>query len=939
MAELPSMATQDRFPLINYAKRHCWGNPQLNQQFQIRLARVSHKLGYTKNFVYMGKYYLLPDSERFYNVFTLGGLDAGFYGLGTRVFSWAPFDRWVNASEYIEKRGVMLDFYNEKGLMYNRTETWIMQCFNGTTLVAFVKNNVSYQMPVDKPMYMRCYSPDVPTDNTIGYQEDMAQLKVTGTIYYDFRDWDLVKAAYEDYSTRGYGRLVCWHNGIARPFTDINPAVGDLIELVFDPTIERVLTFKYSTLRNYYSTRDSKSKVILFPWFDNTNRRYYYFDDCEFYVSNRRTGRSIYLHRNNQDCIRQLTHQDYGVAGDYVETVGDYLINSDTTGKSTIDDIDIVVAYHRTTWVFNLGPTSSRIAELYLLEDPNKILDAMTGPKSNVPEWTAPILEDSPHNRLLGTEYLDITNDQVYEALGYNGCSNVLSNVLFYMPGIMPGDEGYEDLYTTPPYLTGKGYLVPPTYRVSSTVYEYDKDGHYLRIRTIKWSEYYRPSKDAVFCEYALGEATTWLDATLTKTDFKVNEDYGFRVYRAPWKIGETEDPEEVSKFWQNEWSISRDGQPLYQTDTVVSLPTQDDENNPDTGRPWDGGEIAGDWEDITDNEALYTFNRETGYISWNMNMNNYVAMVVSDSKHLYFQVDVEHLDHSLSFSLIHMWEIGGILLPIKPAQVDIWMDEHPLIRNVDYIFDFPTVYILNKQHLVEGKNKYTFTARATGLSEDGPLDRSELGFVTNGVIGYNGRYNVRINRPTKTVADGRIFLTQSIDWAETKGHGNNFNGLEGFPYEVKHYVCLNKYVEKYTTQKGLMIDYEKDTRISAYLTEYATYKPKTPPDVPFQKDRYLVFSPFMSQLYNELNLGFLTIPNGEVTDQVVNELCTNIQYLLKYDPCVIGFDEAYFEVHPCSNIGYQPITPRQLIVLEKANEMFLKGRIRIRGHFEVTNE
>lgn len=938
MAELPSMASQDRLPLINYAKRHCWGNPQLNQQFQLRLARVSHELGFTKNFVYAGKQYLLPESDRFYNVFTLGGLFAGYYGLGTRVFSWAPFDRWVNSSEYLEKRGVMLDFYNEKGLMYNRTDTWIMQCFNGTTLVAFVKNNRAFPMPVAKPMYMRCYTPDVPTYNVMGYKDNKAQIEVTGVTYYDFRDWDSAKKKYDEYVAKGYGKITVYHNGVIKKITDIAPSVGDLIEFVLDPTIERTVTYKYVNLKNYYSERDKKSKVILFPWLDNPKRQYFYFDDCEFYVFDRTRDVGIYLHRNNQDCVRQLTHQDYGVAGDYVETVANYLANTNPSGKGSLDDIDIVVTYHRTTWEYYLGPTTSRIADLYLLEDPDKILNAMTGAFSNLKEWTAPELENSPHNKLLGMEYTDITNDDVFAALGYNGASSVLSNPLFYMPGVAPGDEGFEDLYTTPPYETGMGYLVPATYRVNSTVYEYNKLGELIRLRSNKWSEHYRPSEDAVFCEYALGDATTYLDIIYTQSTVTIEPEYGFRVYKAPWRIFDDDEEEKEKTYWSNEWSISKDGQPLYQTDTFVQIDTDAPDDTPDVDGPWSKGEIAGPWEDIT-GSSDYTFDSSTGQLSWNINMNNYLGIIVRDSKHLFFQVNVKHLDKSISFSLIHLWEIGGTLLPLKPAQLDIWMNGKPMIENVDYLFDFPTVYVVNKQHLVDGAESIDFQVRATGLSKDGIYNRSELGFVTNGVIGYNGRYNLRINRPTKLVSNGRIFLTQSADWAETKGHGENFQGLEGFPYEVKHYVCLNKYVENYTTQKGLEADVDLDTRISQYLTEYVDYKPKTPPDSPFQSDRYRLFSPFMSQLYNELRLGFKTTPTTIPTNQEINELTQDIQFLLKYDPCVLNFTEAYFEIHPCSNIGYQPITPMQLTILEKVNTLYLNDRIVLRGHFEVVDE
>lgn len=938
--ELPVMASQDRKPLIDYAKRHCWGNPQINHQHQIRLARVSHALGYIRYFSYMGRQYLLPEANRFYYVFTLAGRDIGDYGLGTRVFDWAPFDRWINVKEYIEKRFVMLDFYNGNGLHYNRTDTWIMRCTSGDNLVAFVKNETGYDMPVGKPMYMHCYTPEPSLENIAGYVDTIPQLHVSGVTWYDYRNSTELKNIYDEYKALGYGRLTVYHNGYIREFDDLEPAIGDLIEMVLDASVERVLTFKYTTLRGYHSDRDKKGKLIILPWLTNPTKRYYYFDDNDFYVYNRRTRTGIYLHRNNQDCVRQLTHQDYGLAGDYVETVANKLVTRDTSGESTIEDIDIIVVYHRTRWSFSLGPTTSRIAELYLLNEPGLVLDAMSGVNATLTEWQANQLEQSPHNRLLGEEYLSITNEGVFDALGYNGAANVLSQTLFYMPGIMPGEDGFEDLYPTPPIFNGLGYLVPPSFRVSSTVYEYDKNGELLPLRHVYYSEWYRPSKDAVFCEYMPGVGTTWLDETLTKNDITLSPDYGYRVYIAEWELGDQTTEEIANGFWDNEWSVSKDGQPLYQTDTEVTLDTREDDTSPDTNRPWDGGKLKGEWVDITDTDR-YTFDKTTGILHWNDNMQNYVGMVVQDSNHLYFEVTPDHLDHSLTFSLIEMWNTGGIVLPLRPAQIDVWIENKPLVENVDYVLDFPVIQLISKQYLEEGKSAYTFKVRAVGLSKDGPYRRSELGFVTNGVLGYNGRYNVRVNRPTKLVCNGRIWLTQAADWAETPGHGNNFNGLEGYPYEVKHYVCLNRYVEDFNSQKGIEEEEDRDYRIGQYLAKYVTYKSNTPPDLPILTDKYRLFSPFMTKLYYIMRNGFVTLPDDidDITDQYVNLLSQPYVGLLKYDPITRGLADAYFAFHPLSDIGYQPITTRQLKVLERANNLYLKDTIRLRGHFEVVNE
>lgn len=935
MTELPKMGSQDRSPLIDYAKREIWGNPTNDLQFQVRLSRVSHELGYIKNFDYMGNYYLCPDKDRFWNIFTAGFFNVGNWNLGYRMLNWVPFNRWVNAAKLMQDRGVFLDFYNGDGLQYNRSETWIMKCFNGTTLIAFSKNEV-FKMPVDKPMYLHCYSPDTVIYNSEGYQDKQLAYIADGIVFNDFREWNDWKLRYSEVKERKTGQLNIWWNGVLVEFDDLSPAVGDIVEYTYDPTVFKRLSFNYESLYNYYSERDKNRKLILFPWFtDNPTKRYFYFDDCRFYVRNKRTRKGIYFHRNNQDAVRQLTHQDYGISVTYVDSIADRLIAGDNSNQSTAKDIEIIVEYCKTDWNIVLSPNTSRIAELYLLEDPTKILQAMTGVNSTVPFWEARNLERSEHNTLLGTEYLSITNDLVFNAIGYNGASWALSQSPAWMPGIVPGSPDYHELYPTPDFLNGKGYRVPPTYMISSTVYEYDTEGYLLRTVGIENTERYMPSKDAGFCEFALGPNTSYLDAVLTKSPLIVKPDYSHRVYRAPWSLG-PEQPEVVDKFWGHEWSISKNGLPFVRSETVVTIPTGEVIPEPLNPKPWDGGELAGDWEDITDTD-LYTFDKETGLLSWNFPMENYVGMVVYDSKHLYNEVSVSHLDNSISFSLTHLWEIGGVVLPIRPYQVDIWYGKKgkSLIENVDYIFDFPTVYIIGKELLEEG-NKHFFRVRAVGLSKDGPHSRSELGFITNGVIGYNGRYNVRINHPTKTICNGRLMLTQSVDWAETKGHGNNLNGLEGYPYEVKHIASLNKYVKPYETLTGIDDEVAKDELISAYLSQHVDYKTNTPPDKPVQMDRYILFSPFMNQLYNELTLGFISTDKTVFSDQDIYDLTENIRWLLKYDPVTIDVSKEYFEIHPLANIGIQPITPQQLTIITKANTLFLNDRLTLRGHFEV---
>lgn len=926
--------SQEKNPLVDYSIKNMWGNPLLDSQYQIKLARVSGNQGFVNDFAYTGKRRYLPKTLTFFHVFTLGGLDTGFWNLGSRNQSWYPMDTWVRASEYSNKRGVALDFYKADGSMFPRTEVYIMPCFDGVTLVCIPKND-NYSLPIDKNFYMHCYTTDINTHLISAENLPKYSFGYVGGIFIQHEDMERCVLNYNTWVGYDMGMVSFYHNGILKPIDKVSPVPGDLIEACYDPSIELVAKYDYSTMPDYYSTLDSKRKVILFPGFDDKPRMYRYYDDCIFYVKNRRNNNSIYYNRNTIDAVRQLTHQDYGLAAAYIEFLASRLINDDKTGKTTMKDIEVVVAYHATRWQFKLGPTSSRINDLYLLEKPSEILDAMTGSNSNVKEWQAATLEGAPTNRVLNSIVQGLTSTTVRDGLGYHGCSVAMSNSPLYMPAVTPGMPGYEELYPTPPYTSGLGYEIPPTFVQSSTAYEYDIDGLLLRLQYVKNQEWYAPNEKTAYIEWVLGKPSTWLDWIVSHKDVPIRCGYGFRVYKAGWAIDpDWEPPEPIL----NEIKISKDGTNPYPPNgkEVKILKYGEIPVDPDPNLP-EGGYVVGPWVDITDTDE---YRIEDGYVVWNFDTVNYVGMVVFDTAHLYNEFELTHIDNTLSFGITHQWPIGGPLVTIEPGQLDVWMNRHPLIENVDYIVDFPMVHIISKMWLVEGPQFIQY--RGTGLSKNGLVNTSELGIVADGVLGYNGRYNLRIDRPTKTIINGRLYLTSTVDWAEDIHHGNNLKDLNGFPYEVKHIYSANKYVDLYNTYWGYDDAISLDKKVSDYLSIHATYKTPYAPDLPYmEKDKYTLYSPFLSKIVNELILGFMEAPkpSGEQVpypDQVVYELIKPYEWMLKYDPVILGFDMRWFTVHPYNNWKKVTVTPDQLTLISVVNDLFLKGQIKIEGHFEV---
>lgn len=938
MASYSLEHSQDKNPLVDYAIKNMWGNPELDKQHQIKLARISGVSGLVNDFSYMGKTRLLPDSKRFYHVFTLGGLDIGFWNLNNRGNSWYPYDGWTTAAEYSKTNGVSLDFYMGYGELFPRAEVWIMPCFNGPTLVA-IPVNKNYSLPLNKNFYLRCYTIDINLSSVSSEEKDKYSFGYFGCIYSEQSDFVNAQASYNLFESYGLGLTLFVHNGVVKDIKDVSPESKDLIEVYYDPSVEMVYHYNYNTLPDYFSTLDSKRKVILFPGFDNRPRKYRYYDDCDFYVYNRVNKTARYYHRNSEDAVRQITHQDYGLSSQYVDTLIDQLINDDGTKKTTESDIDIMVVYRKTKWSLTLGPTSSRIDELYLLESPDKIIRAMTGSNSNVTEWSAAELEKSSMNTLLNIPISGITTSLVRDALDYHGCSSAISDTPLYMPYINPGNDNYVKTLDTPPFTSGFGYKIPPTYVECSTAYEYDENGLLLRVVGVTNQENYLPQEGCHYVEWALGKATTYLDYVISKNDVKLREGYGFRVYRASWAIdpdykNEQTVSQETSVTKSTSTSSSTSGSEIaVDTLTTTAITDTDDEVMPEGGYP------VGDWVDITDTTDYEIVN---GYVVFKFDTINNVGLVVSDYAHLYNQFDLTHIDNSMTFQITHKWTIGGLSLPIEPAQIDIWMNKHPLIENIDYVLDFPNVYIINKMWMVGETNHFEY--RGTGLSKNGLVNTSELGFVSDGVIGQNGRYNVRGNRPTKTIVGGRLYITGSLDWDEDINHGNNLFQMNGWPYEVKHIYTPIKYTEEYNTYWGYDETLERDKRVADYLTEYVDYKPSGPVATPYlDKDRYRLFSPFLSQIVNEVKLGFLVIPDpasGDVpyTTQQIKDLTQDYQWMLKFDPVYLEMDMRYFTVQPYSNWNKVSLTPNQLTFVNMVNSLFLKDIIKIEGHFEVTH-
>lgn len=864
---------EQEFPYPNdYLKRYginkMWANQELDQQFQVKINKISPSTGEIDNFTYMGKWRLTPISGEFYHVFTMGGTDIGFWDFSSKVNKCCPLERWINAGELANYRGLQLDIYNQQGYQYPKGLTWIMRCYDGVSLLA-VKVNPNYAIPVGTKMWFRCYTTDLDIAHGVTAATSNVCFKYDCLEFSNSINLQKLYVNYVSWKTWS-GLTTVFVNGILKKTFPIPSEliVGDLVEVNHDPTVYAVEYYNIKDLNDFYSDLDSKRKYIVHPPKPTTDDfSYKYFDDNDYYLVDE-NGTGLYFHRNSEDAVRQLTHIDVSISDDYVNYIKAQLPELNNTNK-----LRLRIVYRQTKWDFKLQWEASRIKYLYRLND-NGIIAAFTGVYSTLPEWTASNLETCPTNALLRSSFLAIDTNMVANALGYNADTKVV---------------GDSPLALTKP-TSGRGMLIPPSYRHSSTVWEFDKGGLLLGFYNITNMPYLVCKyPDCSLVEFTMGVGGKNIDSVVTKDSVTLNKYLSYRVFTSGWLVD-----------------------------------TSESDNN---------------WVDVTDSNS---YSVKNGLLTWNVDLNNKVGMILYNDQTLTYEFDLEHLDKSLSFDITEIWDGGGIPLVLAPAQIDIFMNGYSLIENVDYTIDYPNVYIVNKQYL--NKDLQHFSVRAFGICpiKDAPKNECELGYVIGGVIGDNKRYNVRDDRVTRIVIGGRLYLSEDVPSSELNNGNNLWSLLNGLPYMVKHVYCSNKYTKEYTNYYLYDEARELDQRVSDYLTAHCI-KPSVGVIGDIVGDKYRLYSPLMNAITNAIRLGILVVDElgSEYLKYTAQYIATKVRdyiWWLNYDPIKLGYDNRYFSLQPHNDLGLVTVGANEFKFLNQVNDIYFKGELVMEGYYEVNN-
>lgn len=387
----------------------------------------------------------------------------------------------------------------------------------------------------------------------------------------------------------------------------------------------------------------------------------------------------------------------------------------------------------------------------------------------------------------------------------------------------------------------------------NSTIYEYDANGVMLEYHNHGTGKFYPPRNPA--CKYVegiVGKGGTRLNTIYNKTNVVLDNTLNYRFY--------------VCEIL--------DGKP------------------------------TGNWMDVTGNSTYYQM--VSGALLWKVDMDNYYTAIKSDDKFIAYDLLLSYRDGVHRFTInVDEVRTDGVVYPgkaeIPPGALDIWLNGHSLIRDLDYFVNWPEICLVNKEYLVAGLEQ-RITIRGTGFcNPDMSLPKADdYGFVSYGQLSKNNRFDIRDDKVMRIVIDGKLKLRDELVFAEDGSVAVSANVRNGSPYLIDDIVVPLRDLSTEDTYSMRAKSMAVDKRVSDYLT--LKLPDPTPPNPDSIPRKYQIYSPYASKVMYDLQQGILQLDDfmGQYSDMDLREALTPYEWLLEYDPCYkpsIDLDQV--SIHP----------------------------------------
>lgn len=496
---------------------------------------------------------------------------------------------------------------------------------------------------------------------------------------------------------------------------------------------------------------------------------------------------------------------------------------------------------------------------------------AMIGVDSTLDNWRCDQLENSNYTKTMRSSYSAIDLPLARDTYGYNAI--VKKNAFPVLKTQSVSGQNVAKL--------------PYRYLINSTGYEFDNDG--LLVDThphVVGENYVCQNFNARYVMMIHGPASDSLDEFYNVQTVELDPNYEYRFYAA-------------------------------------------DKDNVFPGTRW---------SDVTDSAMYAVINNVATWLV----MDTKDVLIRSNKKHLHKQFYLDPLAGSLVFNLTHLQDVDGVptdaIMQIPMGELKVYLNGHSLVRDLDYFVNFPVVTITNKDYLIDPnttqqKVDYIFT----GLCDENLQfsTYAESGFIRNGYLSVNNRFDIRDDKANFITANGRIYVKEDLSFIEDSHEFVFSSILNGKPYCVEDAVVPVKDLTKLDTYEFRKASVAIDKAVSDYLT-LKIPQPAIPELNPILR-YYELYSPFI----NEVIFAVITSaidPNAlkvQYNDDKVRELVAPYLYLLSMDPIYFDNqpDRNYCIIHPhiLSNVIEVDIYQHKFIT--RVVNIYGNGLLNLSGH------
>ncbi|MNU48727.1 hypothetical protein D3C71_376510 [compost metagenome] len=495
---------------------------------------------------------------------------------------------------------------------------------------------------------------------------------------------------------------------------------------------------------------------------------------------------------------------------------------------------------------------------------------AMLGLESTVAVWRADNLEAAMYPKVMGARGPDITRKMVQDAYGYNAISKLVADTPQKVT-VLPRDRFAE---------------MPIGLQTDATCYEHDANGVLMGYYPHTSGKFYSPRNEACrLIEALVGIGSNVLDTIYHQLRSPLNPTYNYRFYKCSMVAG-------TPSF---EW--------------VTATPNVD--------------------YVIANDEVVWTLDR----VRW------YTA-VRDDRKFLAFNLSITAPDGLYYFPIkVTEKRTDGNYyeqpMNLPMGKLELFLNGHPLIEGLDYFLNWPYVTLTNREFLVESGPQQIF-GRATGFPQDDlTLEApAEFGFVQNGLLSRNRRFDIRDDKVMRMIVRGRTLTRDKLKFAED--HSGVYLTTEvknGSPYQIDDVVVPLRGLVDENTYSLRAKSKVTDQAISDYLTLKLPEPVISNPNM--IEERYEVFSPFACKVMFDLMSGLIWDDQMKAYygDPDIKRWLKDYEYLLDFDPCKRDVDTRYVSIHP-HHLSYETeLDIYQYNFLKRAIAFYLEGKVDL-SHF-----